>query len=129
MATTFIIIVSLIICVCIALAVIVGFFMHTNNGLNSGELEQAGDVQANTTPIDTTHTITGPLPPFMLNPTQPLSEIYYHDEQTSTPAPLTTPSQPLQPPNIPLPPGPQPTGPLPPGPQPTGPLPIYHNNQ
>ncbi len=116
MATTFIIIVCLIILICITLAVIVGIFMHVNSGLNNGEPEPAGAMLDDNAQM---HSITGPLPPFLLNPTQPLSEIYYHEEQNLIPQP-----EPLQA---------EPTEPMPPhmpqGPQPTGPLPIYHHNQ
>ncbi len=108
MATPFIIIVFLIIIVCVVLAVIVGIFMHTNSRLGGAETEQEN---IGTMPEEAQmQPITGPLPPFLLNPTQPLSEIYYHDEQIPLPEPL-----PLQPDPSHMP--------------PTGPLPIYHNNQ
>jgi len=117
MATTFILIIFLILLVCITLAVIVGIFMHINSGESESTAAMLDESAAHniTGPLPPEHNITGPLPPFMLNPTQPLSEIYYHEEQSSNSRPLQTePHEPTY---------------MPPNAQSTGPLPLYHNNQ
>lgn len=86
MGTPFIIIIFAIIFVCVAIAVIVAALMRANNELGGEETEQ---VHAPGSPADDPHDTTGPLPPFMPLPhqTQPLSEIYYYNEQAPTPQP------------------------------------------
>lgn len=80
MGTPFIITVFAIIVVCIAIAIIVAGLMRTNSGLDNEESGQAG---APLVPSDDSelHSPTGPLPSFMPHQTQPLSEIYYYNEQ------------------------------------------------
>ena len=129
MGTPFIAIILLIVLVCVAVALIVGRFMHTNNGIDAPEAEPLDASSATTdgVPVPTVPAVpgvTGPLPPFIvnptqpliMNPTQPLSEIYY-PEGPPPDAPNSAPASPA----VPL--------LLPDALPATGSLPIYHHNQ
>ncbi len=121
--TPFIVAIFFVIFICIAIAVIVVAFMRTNNEPGDEETERAYDPAAPAGSPEL-HSMTGPLPPFMPLPhqTQPLSEIYYYNEQTQQPSPPPTLSDPSpEPPAQPeAPPSPM---------RPTGPLPGYYPNQ
>ncbi|GAC1376770.1 MAG: hypothetical protein NVS2B12_35160 [Ktedonobacteraceae bacterium] len=129
MATPFIVVILLIVLVCVTVAIIVGRFMHTNNGIDALDAEP---IDASSAPTDgvpipvpivpAMPVLTGPLPPFIVNPTQPLSEIYYH-EGLPPDAPPAGPDVP----DVPGVPGVPPIQPD--APPPTGPLPMYHHNQ